>query len=70
MNGRVDMKSKILRVLAMIMPCGVFFIQDDPITGFFVLILQASLVGWIPACIWAWRTIPSTPKRTKQSKGR
>jgi uncharacterized membrane protein YqaE (UPF0057 family) len=40
----------------------VFFTIGKPIQGFFCLLLQITLIGWIPAAIWAvyalsgWKT--------------
>lgn len=40
-------------ILAIILPCVVFFTIRRPIQGVFCLILQLTAVGWIPAAIWA-----------------
>lgn len=39
--------------LAIFLPWFVFFTIGRPITGIFCLILQLTLIGWIPAAIWA-----------------
>ena len=41
------------RVLAFALPWALFFNIDRPIAGSISLLLQMSLVGWIPATIWA-----------------
>ena len=40
-------------ILAIIIPWFVFFTIGRPIQGIFCLILQLTLIGWIPAAIWA-----------------
>ncbi|MEH6405501.1 MAG: YqaE/Pmp3 family membrane protein [Sneathiella sp.] len=37
----------------MLLPFLVFFTIGKPFQGIFCLILQISLIGWIPAAIWA-----------------
>ncbi len=40
-------------IIALILPWLVFFTIGRPIAGIFCLILQITLIGWIPAAIWA-----------------
>jgi uncharacterized membrane protein YqaE (UPF0057 family) len=40
-------------LLAILLPFTVFFTIKKPISGVICLILQLTLVGWIPAAIWA-----------------
>lgn len=40
-------------LLALILPWLVFFTIKRPIAGIICLILQITLIGWIPAAIWA-----------------
>ena len=40
-------------ILAFLLPFVVFFTIGRPIQGIFCLILQLTLIGWIPAIIWA-----------------
>ena len=68
LNETLEMQRTTLRILAILMPCSVLFIRDNPIGGFFVFILQSSIVGWIPACFWAWHSIPKEPKKPKRAK--
>lgn len=51
------MKRLILSILAILCPCLALFLLDDPIGGLIAFMLQASLIGWIPASMWAWRSI-------------
>lgn len=40
-------------ILAFILPWLVFFTIGRPIAGLICLILQITLIGWLPATIWA-----------------
>lgn len=40
-------------LLAFILPFTVFFTVGRPIAGVICLLLQITLIGWIPATIWA-----------------
>ena len=40
-------------LLALVLPFTVFFTIGRPISGVICLILQLTLIGWIPATIWA-----------------
>lgn len=40
-------------VLAIFLPWLAFFTIKRPFAGVFCLILQLTLIGWIPAAIWA-----------------
>ncbi|MBA3599217.1 MAG: YqaE/Pmp3 family membrane protein [Methylibium sp.] len=40
-------------LLAIFLPFVVFFTIGRPIAGVICLILQVTLIGWIPAAIWA-----------------
>ena len=48
----------LMRLLTVAMvPGRAFFAMDRPVPGMVCLGLQASLVGWLPAAIWAtWAT--------------
>lgn len=39
--------------LALVLPWFQFFTIGRPFAGFFCLLLQFSLIGWIPASIWS-----------------
>lgn len=49
-------------LLALLLPFTVFFTIGKPFQGLFCLLLQITIIGWIPAAIWAvytlsnWRT--------------
>lgn len=40
-------------LLAIFLPFAAFFTIGRPIAGIICLILQITLIGWIPAAIWA-----------------
>lgn len=40
-------------LLAIFLPFAVFFTIGRPFAGIFCLLLQITLIGWIPAAIWA-----------------
>jgi uncharacterized membrane protein YqaE (UPF0057 family) len=40
-------------ILAILLPFVVFFTIGRPFQGIFCLLLQITLIGWIPAAIWA-----------------
>ncbi len=40
-------------LLALLIPFFVFFTIKKPISGIICLILQLTLIGWVPAAIWA-----------------
>lgn len=40
-------------LLAFLLPFTVFFTVGRPIAGVICLLLQITLIGWIPATIWA-----------------
>jgi hypothetical protein len=40
-------------LIALVLPWLLFFTIGRPISGIICLILQITLIGWIPAAIWA-----------------
>ena len=40
-------------LIAFLLPWLTFFTIGRPLTGIFCLVLQITLMGWIPATIWA-----------------
>ena len=49
----IQMKKLLLKVTAVFLPWLILLIKDNPGGAFVALILQASLIGWIPAAMWA-----------------
>ncbi len=66
LNRHLHMKMKriFMSIMAVFFPWIVLLAYDNPGGAFVALILQATLIGWIPASIWAWRTIYGTTKDT------
>ncbi|OUR78330.1 proteolipid membrane potential modulator [Alphaproteobacteria bacterium 46_93_T64] len=44
-------------IIAILLPFLLFFTVGKPFQGIFCLILQMTLIGWIPAAIWAVYTL-------------
>ena len=40
-------------IIAILLPFAVFFTIGRPLAGIICLVLQISLIGWLPAAIWA-----------------
>jgi uncharacterized membrane protein YqaE (UPF0057 family) len=40
-------------IIAIVLPFLVFFTIKRPIQGVFCLLLQLTMIGWIPATLWA-----------------
>lgn len=58
-------------LLAIFLPPVVFFTIGRPFAGIFCLILQITLVGWIPAALWAVYALSQykTEQRIEQTLG-
>lgn len=54
--------------LSIFFPWIVLLINDDPVGAVIALIMQVTIIGWIPAIIWARRSIEanSNKKNTDQ----
>ena len=61
------MKRILLSICAIFLPWLVLFIKDDPVGALIALILQATIIGWIPASIWALRAIHKHAKRDAEA---
>ena len=60
-------------ILALLLPWLQFFTIGRPFAGIFCLILQITLIGWIPAAIWSVYALSqyNTDKKIeKMSRGR
>ena len=44
-------------VIALLLPWLSFFTMGMPLCGLLCLLLQVSLIGWLPAVIWAFYAI-------------
>ncbi|AHE65752.1 hypothetical protein [Legionella oakridgensis] len=62
------MKRFILSCIALFFPALVLLIYDNPGGALVALILQATIIGWIPAAMWAFKTIHEEKKSSSQRK--
>lgn len=56
LGARFDAKLKEKRmrlIVALVLPWLTFFTIGRPLAGIICLILQITLIGWLPATIWA-----------------
>lgn len=53
--------------LAVTFPWILFLIEDKPLQAFIAIILQATIIGWIPASLWAWNESKQTVIQIKPS---
>ncbi|WP_133130682.1 YqaE/Pmp3 family membrane protein [Legionella yabuuchiae] len=59
------MKHVFMSILAIFLPWVVLLLNDNPGGALITLVLQATLIGWIPASMWAWRVVHETREREK-----
>ncbi|WP_016688245.1 YqaE/Pmp3 family membrane protein [Neisseria sicca] len=59
-------------LLAIFLPFAVFFTIGRPIAGIICLILQITLIGWIPAAMWAVYALSQykTDKKIRNALGK
>ncbi|MFA4912766.1 MAG: YqaE/Pmp3 family membrane protein [Alcaligenaceae bacterium] len=59
-------------LLAIFLPFMVFFTIGRPLAGLICLILQITLIGWIPAAIWAVYALSqyNTDKKIERAVGK
>ena len=51
------MKKFLLSTLAVVFPWIIMLIDDNPGGAVLALILQATILGWIPSSMWALRVV-------------
>ncbi|WP_298101535.1 YqaE/Pmp3 family membrane protein [Shinella sp.] len=58
-------------IIAILLPFLVFFTIGRPIAGIICLILQVTLIGWLPAAIWAVYALSqyNTDKKISEALG-
>lgn len=67
------MRRIVLSVVAVFLPWLVLLLEDNPGGAVVALVMQATLIGWPFASMWAWRTIyPAKPvqETPKQKTGK
>lgn len=59
-------------LIALLLPWLVFFTIKRPVSGIICLILQITIIGWIPAAIWAVYALSqyNTDKKITEAFGR
>ncbi|EGI4366902.1 YqaE/Pmp3 family membrane protein [Escherichia coli] len=59
-------------LIAFLLPWLTFFTIGRPLTGIFCLVLQITLLGWIPATIWAVYALSQykTEQKIRESTGK
>lgn len=66
------MKRFFLKCLAIAFPWMVFFILDNPGGGLVAMVMQATLIGWPFASIWALRALresnDTNPKKSSETE--
>ena len=53
MEGHDSSEISMRLIIAILLPFLAFFTIGRPIAGIICLILQVTLIGWLPAAIWA-----------------
>lgn len=61
-------KNALKTFVAIAFPWLVLLLHDNPGGAVVALAMQASIIGWIPASIWAFRVIHDLEPPTDQSK--
>jgi hypothetical protein len=51
------MKQILMSIVAIFFPWLVLVLDDNPGGAFIALIMQATIIGWPFATVWAWRII-------------
>jgi hypothetical protein len=59
-------------VIALLLPWLTFFTIGRPLAGILCLVLQVTLIGWIPAAIWAVYALSqwNTDQKIRHALGR
>lgn len=53
MISRAARRNRLRLIIALLLPWLLFFTIGRPLAGLVCLALQVTLVGWLPAAIWA-----------------
>jgi hypothetical protein len=64
----MKIKRMIFSVLAVFLPWLVLLLKDNPGGAGLALLMQATVIGWPFAAIWAWRTINPAQESVTTSK--
>ncbi|MEI6096498.1 MAG: YqaE/Pmp3 family membrane protein, partial [Gammaproteobacteria bacterium] len=58
----IKTKRKLLSLVAILFPWAIIFSDDNPLGAFLALAMQVTLIGWIPAVMWAWKIVHRVPE--------
>lgn len=61
------MKQVLMNILAIFFPWIALLLCDNPAGAILALIMQVTIIGWIPASIWAWQAVHENVKKEKSS---
>ncbi len=63
-------KSKrfFMSLLALGFPWVILLIDDNPLGALGAMVMQATVIGWIPASMWAWKIIHPEAEVKKKKK--
>ncbi|MFC3908230.1 hypothetical protein ACFORL_03965 [Legionella dresdenensis] len=57
-----------LKFLALAFPWVVLLMYDNPGGAFVALAMQATIIGWLPAGLWALRLVKEREQKNKKTK--
>lgn len=57
-------KHFFMSLLAIFLPWLVMLIYGNIGGALITMVLQVTIIGWIPAAIWAWRTVHGTIRQS------
>jgi len=60
------MKNKFQLFIAMVFPWLILLLDDNPGGAFVAIAMQASVIGWIPASLWAMRVVRENQAKQKR----
>lgn len=61
------MKHFLMGFIALLVPWIVLLLNDNPGGAIVALVMQASIIGWIPASVWAYRTWKENENKVRKT---
>ena len=68
MKKKRTLQGKLMSFLAIFFPWAVLLIEDNPGGAIVALVMQATVIGWLPASIWAWNLVHESREAKHASK--
>lgn len=65
-GGTMKIGKLVMSLVAIFLPWVALLIYDNPLGALIALIMQVTLIGWIPASIWAWKTVHGRPEHVER----